>query len=61
MTVAVIARIAGSCAAIARGVNARWKSALMRSCIGGSIPMNIPCTSSIGMFWSMSRKFCADE
>ena len=37
----VIARIASSCSAIRFGVKPRWNSALIRSCLGGSIPMNI--------------------
>ena len=44
----VIARIASSCSAIRFGVKPRWKSALIRSCLGGSIPMNIACCSSSG-------------
>jgi len=37
----VIARIASSCSAIRFGVKPRWNSAFSRSCLGGSIPMNI--------------------
>ncbi len=44
-----IARISCSCAAIRFGVKPRWNSALMRSCLGGSIPMNIACVSSSGI------------
>ena len=44
----MIARIASSCSAMRFGVKPRWKSALMRSCLGGSIPMNIACISSSG-------------
>ena len=43
-----IARIASSCSAIRFGVKPRWKSALIRSCLGGSMPMNIACWSSSG-------------
>ena len=39
----VISRISASCSAIRFGVKPRWKSALSRSCFGGSIPMNIAC------------------
>ena len=45
----MISRIAGSCSAIRFGVNPRWKSALSRSCLGGSMPMNIDWISSSGM------------
>jgi hypothetical protein len=47
-TRAAIARIASSWAAIRFGVNPAWNSALIRSCLGGSIPMNIACSSSSG-------------
>ena len=47
-TPAVIARISSSCSAIRRGVKPAWKSALRRSCFGGSIPMNIARESSSG-------------
>ncbi len=43
-----IVRISSSCAAIRRGVNPAWKSFLMRSCLGGSMPMNIARINSIG-------------
>ena len=58
----VISRMAGSCSAMRRGVKPRWKSALSRSCLGGSIPMNIACISSSGMIASVSSvKPVADE
>ena len=44
----MIARIASSCSAIRFGVKPRWKSALRRSCFGGSMPMNIARVSSSG-------------
>jgi hypothetical protein len=44
----VIARIASSWSAMRFGVKPAWNSALRRSCFGGSIPMNIACTSSTG-------------
>ena len=44
----MISRIASSCSAIRFGVKPRWKSALSRSCLGGSMPMNIACMSSSG-------------
>ena len=50
----MIARIASSCSAIRFGVKPRWKSALSRSCFGGSIPMNIAAISSSGMIASVS-------
>ncbi len=43
-----ICLMAGSCSAIRLGVNPRWKSAFSRSCLGGSMPMNIACWSSSG-------------
>ncbi len=43
-----IARISSSWAAIRRGVKPPWKSAFNRSCLGGSIPMNIAWVSSSG-------------
>ena len=43
-----IARIAGSCAAIRFGVKPAWKSIFSRSCLGGSMPMNIARMSSSG-------------
>ncbi len=43
-----ISRIASSWAAIRLGVNPAWKSAFTRSCLGGSIPMNIARASSTG-------------
>ncbi len=49
-----ISRIAGSCSAIRRGVNPRWNSCLSRSCLGGSMPMNIARVSSSGMIESVS-------
>ena len=45
----MIARISSSCSAIRFGVKPRWKSALSRSCLGGSMPMNIAWISSSGM------------
>ncbi len=53
-TPAVIARISSSCCAIRRGVKPAWKSALRRSCLGGSIPMNIARESSSGSTESVS-------
>ena len=47
-TSTTIARIAGSWAAIRLGVKPAWKSILSRSCLGGSIPMNIARISSSG-------------
>ena len=47
-TPVTISRISPSWAAIRFGVNPAWKSALIRSCLGGSIPMNIARASSIG-------------
>ena len=44
-----IARMASSCSAMRRGVKPRWNSPLSRSCLGGSIPMNIARMSSSGM------------
>ena len=44
----MIARISSSWSAIRFGVNPFWNSALMRSCLGGSIPMNIARVSSSG-------------
>ena len=49
----VIARISSSCSAMRFGVNPRWKSALTRSCLGGSIPMNIARESSSGKIDSL--------
>ena len=43
-----ISLIASSCAAIRFGVKPAWNSALIRSCLGGSMPMNIARESSIG-------------
>ncbi len=43
-----ISRIALVCAAIRFGVKPAWKSAFNRSCLGGSMPMNIARASSIG-------------
>ena len=48
-TPTVIARISSSCSAIRLGVKPRWKSALSRSCLGGSMPMNIAEIRSTGM------------
>ena len=45
----MIARILSSCSAIRLGVKPRWNSALSRSCLGGSIPMNMARVSSSGM------------
>ncbi len=53
-TSAAISRIAVSCSAIRFGVKPRWKSALSRSCFGGSMPMNIACVSSSGRIASVS-------
>ena len=50
----MIARIVGSCSAMRFGVKPRWKSALSRSCFGGSIPMNMARVSSSGMIASVS-------
>ena len=47
-TSTAIRRIAGSCAAIRRGVNPAWNRFFSRSWRGGSIPMNIACISSSG-------------
>ena len=47
-TSATISRIRCSWSAIRLGVNPAWKSALTRSCLGGSMPMNIARESSIG-------------
>ncbi len=58
----VISRMVSSCSAIRFGVNPRWKSALSRSCLGGSIPMNIACVSSSGRIASRSAVIpVADE
>ena len=43
-----ISRIRSSWSAIRFGVKPAWKSALTRSCLGGSMPMNIARESSIG-------------
>ena len=50
-TRSAIALISSSCSAIRFGVKPRWKSILIRSCLGGSMPMNIACTSSSGNWW----------
>ena len=47
-TRAAISRISSSWSAIRFGVKPAWKSALSRSCLGGSMPMNIARASSIG-------------
>ncbi len=47
-TSVTISRISSSWAAIRFGVKPAWKSALRRSCLGGSMPMNIARLSSIG-------------
>ncbi len=47
-TPATICLIASSWAAIRFGVKPAWNSALIRSCLGGSMPMNIACASSSG-------------
>ena len=61
-TALVISRIAGSCSLMRLGVKPRWKSALRRSCLGGSIPMNIAWLSSSGRIASVSAvKPVADE
>jgi hypothetical protein len=61
-TALVISRIAGSCSLMRLGVNPRWKSALSRSCLGGSIPMNIAWPSSRGrMEWRSAVKPLAEE
>jgi hypothetical protein len=58
----VMARISSSCSAIRLGVKPRWKSALSRSCCGGSIPMNIAWVSSSGRIaWVIAVTPCADE
>jgi hypothetical protein len=44
-----MARISSSWSAIRLGVNPRWNRALSRSCLGGSMPMNIAEISSTGM------------
>ena len=44
----MISRMASSCAAIRFGVKPAWKSILSRSCLGGSMPMNIARMSSNG-------------
>ena len=44
----VISRMASSWAAIRLGVKPAWKSILRRSCLGGSMPMNIARISSSG-------------
>ena len=44
----VISRIFSSCIAIRFGVNPAWKSIFRRSCLGGSMPMNIAREYSIG-------------
>ena len=43
-----ISRIGSSWAAMRFGVKPAWNSALSRSCLGGSMPMNIARASSIG-------------
>ncbi len=43
-----IALMASSWSAIRLGVKPAWKSAFMRSCLGGSMPMNIARVSSSG-------------
>ncbi len=43
-----ISLIASSWAAIRFGVKPAWKRALTRSCLGGSMPMNIALASSTG-------------
>jgi hypothetical protein len=53
-TPSAIARIACSCSAIRFGVNPRWNSIFRRSCLGGSIAMNIARCSSRGMIASVS-------
>ena len=47
-TSTTIALISSSCAAIRLGVKPAWKSAFRRSCLGGSMPMNIARVSSSG-------------
>ena len=47
-TPTVISRIGSSWSAIRFGVKPRWKSCLRRSCLGGSMPMNIDWISSSG-------------
>ncbi len=47
-TVRVISRIRSSCAAIRFGVKPAWNSIFRRSCLGGSMPMNIAREYSIG-------------
>ena len=53
-TPTAIARIASSCSAIRFGVKPRWNSIFSRSCLGGSIPMNIAWISSSGMIECVS-------
>src|SRR4051812_33322179 len=48
-----MARISSSCSAMRLGVNPFWKSCLTRSCLGGSMPMNIARESSIGKIDSL--------
>ena len=48
-TRAAIARISSSCSAIRFRVKPRWNRFLRRSCLGGSIPMNIARISASGM------------
>ena len=45
-TFTAMALIASSWSAIRLGVKPRWNSAFSRSCLGGSMPMNIACASS---------------
>ena len=47
-TLITIARIASSWSAIRFGVKPFWNSAFRRSCLGGSMPMNIACANSSG-------------
>jgi hypothetical protein len=47
-TLTTIARISSSWSAIRLGVNPAWNSAFRRSCLGGSMPMNMARVSSIG-------------
>ena len=54
------ARIASSCSAIRFGVKPRWNSAFRRSCFGGSMPMNIACSSSSGRIAFVERRDAAE-
>ncbi len=47
-TLTTIVRIASRWAAMRLGVKPAWKRAFSRSCLGGSMPMNMARASSIG-------------